>query len=147
MLLLLWLPLSTHGYSGGAGREACSSLEPGHGAAPQPPADTPYTLSVRPRGGVSVGGNLSVSLAGTGWLLGAEYKGFLLQARDRKTGGLVGSWAGAGPGTRYLHCSNPQATDCSTHFRSVFISNAPFAQQTLVSNDVTARPTGQFDPQ
>ena len=75
------LPQPGAGYSTGAPSEACLTLHPGHGGQPGDDADSPYQLSVSqvPPSSLVAGSDLSITLAGTGFLTRTEFKGFIIQ--------------------------------------------------------------------
>ena len=80
LAISLALPELSAGFSTGASSEACHSLLPGHGGQPGDLGDAPYQLTVSHSSLVG-GSNLSITLAGTGFLTSTMFKGFIVQVR------------------------------------------------------------------
>jgi len=114
--LVTWVVLLQRGggYSTGGPREACSSLQPGHGGQAGDLEDIPYQLVVEPST-IMAGSNISITLLGTGWITRYEFKGFLLQVRGYD-GSSLGTFHTSDVEAVYLHCHHKQ--DTVTHSSS-----------------------------
>lgn len=110
-ILTLTLPLGSRMYPHGPPHQACDSMLPHHGAAPQHTSTSPYNLVVDDVTTYSPNQQIKVTIKGTPFI------GFMLQVRRAASSNVVtlplGTFLSPPPYARYLDCS--EKADTITH--------------------------------